>query len=107
MRTGDRATCGRAAGRSRDVRRISMTRSARGSTEAASIRAVRCKLSGARIPWRKSGFSKLRPNDRNRATMMDKRKLGGTGFDVAPLAFGGNVFDWTADEAMSFRLLDA
>src|SRR6266478_2844879 len=39
--------------------------------------------------------------------MMDKRKLGGTGFDVAPLAFGGNVFGWTADEAMSFRLLDA
>ena len=38
---------------------------------------------------------------------MDKRKLGGTGFDVAPLAFGGNVFGWTADEAMSFRLLDA
>jgi len=26
---------------------------------------------------------------------------------TAPLAFGGNVFGWTADEAMSFRLLDA
>jgi aryl-alcohol dehydrogenase-like predicted oxidoreductase len=38
---------------------------------------------------------------------MEKRKLGGTGFQVAPLAFGGNVFGWTADEAMSFRLLDA
>ncbi|MEP6996240.1 MAG: aldo/keto reductase [Betaproteobacteria bacterium] len=38
---------------------------------------------------------------------MDPRKLGNTGFDVAPLAFGGNVFGWTADEAMSFRLLDA
>lgn len=38
---------------------------------------------------------------------MDKRKLGTTGFDVAPLAFGGNVFGWTADEAMSFKLLDA
>lgn len=38
---------------------------------------------------------------------MDKRKLGGTGFEVAPLAFGGNVFGWTADEATSFRLLDA
>jgi aryl-alcohol dehydrogenase-like predicted oxidoreductase len=37
---------------------------------------------------------------------MHKRKLGTTGFDVAPLAFGGNVFGWTADEAMSFRLLD-
>ena len=38
---------------------------------------------------------------------MERRKLGDTGFEVAPLAFGGNVFGWTADEAMSFRLLDA
>ena len=38
---------------------------------------------------------------------MEKRKLGATGFNVAPLAFGGNVFGWTVDEAMSFRLLDA
>jgi len=37
---------------------------------------------------------------------MEKRKLGNTGFDVAPLAFGGNVFGWTADEPTSFRLLD-
>jgi aryl-alcohol dehydrogenase-like predicted oxidoreductase len=38
---------------------------------------------------------------------MEKRKLGDTGFAVAPIAFGGNVFGWTADEATSFRLLDA
>ena len=38
---------------------------------------------------------------------MDKRKFGNTGFEVAPIAFGGNVFGWTADETMSFRLLDA
>jgi aryl-alcohol dehydrogenase-like predicted oxidoreductase len=38
---------------------------------------------------------------------MEKRKLGSTGFEVAPLALGGNVFGWTADEAMSFQLLDA
>jgi len=38
---------------------------------------------------------------------MLKRALGRSGFSVAPLAFGGNVFGWTADEAMSFRLLDA
>ena len=38
---------------------------------------------------------------------MDKRRLGSTGFEVAPLALGGNVFGWTADEAMSFRLLDS
>ena len=29
---------------------------------------------------------------------MQKRKLGNTGFEVAPLALGGNVFGWTADE---------
>ena len=38
---------------------------------------------------------------------MNKRKLGSTGFEVAPLAFGGNVFGWTADESTSFALLDA
>jgi aryl-alcohol dehydrogenase-like predicted oxidoreductase len=38
---------------------------------------------------------------------MEKRKLGSTGFEVAPLAFGGNVFGWTVDEARSFQLLDA
>lgn len=38
---------------------------------------------------------------------MDKRKLGGSGLRVAPWCFGGNVFGWTADQAISFRLLDA
>jgi aryl-alcohol dehydrogenase-like predicted oxidoreductase len=38
---------------------------------------------------------------------MTKRKLGNSGLEVSPLAFGGNVFGWTADEAASFRLLDA
>jgi len=38
---------------------------------------------------------------------MQRRKFGDTGFNVAPLAFGGNVFGWTADEATSFSLLDA
>jgi aryl-alcohol dehydrogenase-like predicted oxidoreductase len=37
---------------------------------------------------------------------MGKRKLGNTGFEVAPLVFGGNVFGWTADEPTSFALLD-
>ena len=37
---------------------------------------------------------------------MRKRALGNSGLEVAPLAFGGNVFGWTADERMSFRLLD-
>ena len=38
---------------------------------------------------------------------MKKRKLGDSGIEVSPLAFGGNVFGWTADETMSFKLLDA
>jgi aryl-alcohol dehydrogenase-like predicted oxidoreductase len=38
---------------------------------------------------------------------MEKRRLGNTGFKVTPLALGGNVFGWTVDEAMSFKLLDA
>jgi aryl-alcohol dehydrogenase-like predicted oxidoreductase len=38
---------------------------------------------------------------------MNRRKLGRTGLETGPLIFGGNVFGWTADEAMSFQLLDA
>jgi aryl-alcohol dehydrogenase-like predicted oxidoreductase len=38
---------------------------------------------------------------------MKMRPLGNSGLEVAPLAFGGNVFGWTADERTSFRLLDA
>jgi aryl-alcohol dehydrogenase-like predicted oxidoreductase len=38
---------------------------------------------------------------------MQRRPLGTTGFTVAPLALGGNVFGWTADEATSFAVLDA
>ncbi|MFL6352621.1 MAG: aldo/keto reductase [Bryobacteraceae bacterium] len=38
---------------------------------------------------------------------MTRRKLGNSGLEVSPLAFGGNVFGWTVDETASFRLLDA
>ncbi|EJE49897.1 putative oxidoreductase, aryl-alcohol dehydrogenase like protein [Acidovorax sp. CF316] len=38
---------------------------------------------------------------------MNLRPLGRSGLQVSPLCFGGNVFGWTADEATSFRLLDA
>jgi aryl-alcohol dehydrogenase-like predicted oxidoreductase len=38
---------------------------------------------------------------------MEKRRLGGSGIEMPPLMFGGNVFGWTIDEAASFRLLDA
>lgn len=37
---------------------------------------------------------------------MHTRKLGNSGINILPFAFGGNVFGWTADQAMSFRLLD-
>ena len=38
---------------------------------------------------------------------MAKRRLGKTGFNIAPLVFGGNVFGWTVDEPASFALLDS
>lgn len=38
---------------------------------------------------------------------MEMRALGRSGLKVPPVVFGGNVFGWTADEAASFRLLDA
>ena len=39
--------------------------------------------------------------------MLSQRPLGRSGITIAPLMFGGNVFGWTADEATSFRMLDA
>jgi aryl-alcohol dehydrogenase-like predicted oxidoreductase len=39
--------------------------------------------------------------------MMKKRQLGKSAIEVAPLMLGGNVFGWTADEATSFKILDA
>jgi len=38
---------------------------------------------------------------------VQRRKLGRSGLEIAPLVLGGNVFGWTADEATSFQLLDA
>ena len=38
---------------------------------------------------------------------MKPRALGRSGLQVSPLCLGGNVFGWTADEATSFKLLDA
>ncbi|KIF68768.1 alcohol dehydrogenase [Streptomyces sp. AcH 505] len=39
--------------------------------------------------------------------MTDLRKLGTSDLHVSPLALGGNVFGWGADEAQSFAVLDA
>lgn len=38
---------------------------------------------------------------------MELRRLGKSDLKIAPLVLGGNVFGWTADEATSFRVLDA
>jgi aryl-alcohol dehydrogenase-like predicted oxidoreductase len=38
---------------------------------------------------------------------MRMRPLGQSGISIAPMMLGGNVFGWTADEAMSHRILDA
>jgi len=38
---------------------------------------------------------------------IEKRRVGTSDLEVAPLALGGNVFDWTADEKTSFAVLDA
>jgi len=38
---------------------------------------------------------------------MDKRRLGNSDLEFRPIALGGLVFGWTADETMSHRLLDA
>jgi aryl-alcohol dehydrogenase-like predicted oxidoreductase len=38
---------------------------------------------------------------------MQFRPLGRSGLRVAPLCLGGNVFGWTANEAASFKVLDA
>lgn len=37
---------------------------------------------------------------------MKKRQLGHSDLNIAPLAFGGNVFGWTVDEKRAFELLD-
>src|SRR5687767_7590189 len=38
---------------------------------------------------------------------MEKRRIGNSELKIAPLALGGNVFDWTADGPASFAILDA
>jgi aryl-alcohol dehydrogenase-like predicted oxidoreductase len=39
--------------------------------------------------------------------MIEKRRIGNSSIEVAPVALGGNVFGWTADEKISFSILDA
>jgi len=37
---------------------------------------------------------------------MEKKILGKTDLNIAPIVFGGNVFGWTIDEKKSFEILD-
>jgi aryl-alcohol dehydrogenase-like predicted oxidoreductase len=37
---------------------------------------------------------------------MEKRTLGKTDLNIAPIVFGGNVFGWTIDEQKSFEILN-
>ena len=39
-------------------------------------------------------------------TQIQKRKLGNSGLEIAPLVFGGNVFGWTVNQAGASELLD-
>src|SRR6476646_6545262 len=39
--------------------------------------------------------------------MVEKRRIGDSTIEVTPLALGGNVSDWTADEKTSLAVLDA
>jgi len=38
---------------------------------------------------------------------MEKRGLGRSGLEIAPIVFGGNVLGWTVDQGAAFRILDA
>lgn len=43
---------------------------------------------------------------RENQEIMEKKKLGNTGLETAPIVFGGNVFGWTLSERESFEMLD-
>jgi aryl-alcohol dehydrogenase-like predicted oxidoreductase len=45
--------------------------------------------------------------ENNLEAVMEMRKLGRSEIKLAPIVLGGNVFGWTADQATSFKLLDA
>jgi aryl-alcohol dehydrogenase-like predicted oxidoreductase len=50
---------------------------------------------------------KIDSHHRKGTRTMKMRTLGNSSLEIAPLAIGGNVFGWTADETTSFKLLDA
>ncbi len=38
---------------------------------------------------------------------MERRKIGNSALETAPIIFGGNVLGWTVDQPSAFRILDA
>lgn len=58
------------------------------------------------VLWEKTATPQTRDLGPENHTMTT-RPLGTTGIDIAPLALGGNVFGWTADETTSSKVLDA
>src|SRR5690606_17650656 len=56
--------------------------------------------------WKASPENMVDPTGFQEEGLMQKRQLGRSGIQIAPLVFGGNVFGWTADRDQSFALLD-
>src|SRR5262249_57804610 len=78
-----------------------------GPARGRNKRRTQCWRAGLALrPSAQSGILRPAPTTRGKDAM-EKRKLGKSQIAIAPLMFGGNVFGWTTDEAMSFRLLDA
>src|ERR1700738_351441 len=70
----------------------------------------RLEISSRTYRTKRHGHPNTEASDRTsleKTMALSKRKLGNSGLEIAPIVFGGNVFGWTADEATSFRLLDA
>jgi aryl-alcohol dehydrogenase-like predicted oxidoreductase len=80
----------------------------RGATDALAIAIAGAIGQGAGAPRTSRGPIGNPPSaKRGILHNMQKRRLGNSPLEIAPLVFGGNVFGWTADEATSFRLLDS
>src|SRR5258708_9974228 len=76
----------------------------------SASRTIISKFLSRRYRTDRYGHPNIETSDRaplEKTMALIKRKLGNSGLEIAPIVFGGNVFGWTADEATSFRLLDA
>jgi aryl-alcohol dehydrogenase-like predicted oxidoreductase len=53
------------------------------------------------------GFARGRLRQSRGEDAMQKRRLGRSNLEIAPIVFGGNVFGWSVDQPGANRLLDA